>query len=111
MRRNSLSFLVLFAIVLAGASSALAHGSKKHLLGSVEKITPDSIVVKDKDGKSVEVKVVPATIFLKNGQPAKFADLSVGNRVVIHARAKDGALEADEVKFASPLVVMQSSQL
>ena len=92
MRRISLFLLVLFAIALVGATSALAHGTKKHILGSVEKITPDSIVVKDKDGKSVEVKIVPATIFLKNGQPAKLADLAVGGRVVVHATPKDGAL-------------------
>jgi hypothetical protein len=101
MKRISLGFLVLIAIALAGASSASAHGRKKHILGSVEKITPDFIVVKDKDGKSIEAKIVPATIFLKNERPAKLADLSAGDRVVIHATEKDGALEADEVKFGS----------
>lgn len=95
------SFL-LFAILLVTASAALAHGNKKHVLGTVEKINADSIVVKTSDGKSVDVKLVPATVFLKNSQPSKLQDLAVGDRVVIHATPKGDTLEADEVKFGSP---------
>jgi hypothetical protein len=88
---------VLFAL------PALAHGDKKHVIGTIEKISPDSVMVKTQDGKSVEVKLAPTTVYVnKVGKPAKFADVAVGQRVVIHATPKGEDLIADEVRFAAP---------
>ena len=92
--------LLLIAIFLACASLALAHDTKKHILGTVLKISPDSIVVEAKNGKTFEVLIVPSTVFLKDNKPAKLQDLALGDRVVIHATPKGLALEADEVRFA-----------
>ncbi len=92
--------LLLIAVFLACASFALAHDTKKHILGTVAKISADSIVVELKNGKTIEVTIGPATVFLKDGQPAKLQDLTLGDRVVIHATPKGLALEADEVRFA-----------
>jgi hypothetical protein len=36
-----------------------------------------------------------------DGKPAKFADVAVGQRVVIHATPKGTELIADELKFAA----------
>lgn len=84
---------------------AFAHGNKVHVMGTIEKISADSVAVKTKDGKSVEVKLTAATVYLQRAnnedKPAKAGDLAVGNLVVIHATAKDNALEADEIKFSS----------
>src|SRR6267143_3640130 len=56
-------FLVsLFFAVVMGA--AFAHGNKVHVKGTVEKIGADAVLVKTADGKSVEVKFAPATVFL-----------------------------------------------
>ena len=66
----------------------------------IDKISPDSIVVEAKNGKTFEVAIVPATVFLKDDKPAKLQDLTLGDRVVIHATPKGLALEADEVRFA-----------
>lgn len=93
--------LIVFVLLFVAASLAFAHGNKKHVLGTVQKIGAGSILVKASDGKSVEVKIVPATIFVKGDQPARLEDLAVGDRVVIHASVKGDALEADEVKFGS----------
>jgi len=98
-------FLVLAVGALA-ASIALAHGDKKHVMGSVEKINADSVVVKTKEGKSVEVKLIAATVYLSHSgnedKPAKFSDLAVGDRVVIHATPKGETLEANEIRFSAP---------
>ena len=98
-------FLVLAVGALA-ASVALAHGDKKHVMGSVEKINADSVVVKTKEGKSVEVKLIAATVYLSHSgnedKPAKLSDLAVGDRVVIHATTKGETLEANEVRFSAP---------
>jgi hypothetical protein len=87
-------------------ATAFTHGTKVHVLGTIEKITADSVFVKAKDGKSVEVKLLPATVYVERAnnadKPARFSDLAVGYLVVIHATPKDNMLEADEVKFTVP---------
>jgi hypothetical protein len=96
----------LLAIAALMASVALAHGDKKHVVGTLEKINTDSVVVKTAAGKSVEVKLVATTMYVSHAgnedKPAKLADLAIGDRVVIHATPKGETLEANEVKFSAP---------
>lgn len=104
MRFRFFALLLSFALM---ASVALAHGDKKHVTGTVEKVTADSVTVKTADGNSVEVKLIAATTFIMRAgsadKPAKLADLHVGDRVVIHATPKpDNTLEAAEVRFSAP---------
>jgi hypothetical protein len=96
--------MILISLIFAGA--AFAHGDKVHVMGVLEKVAADAISVKTAAGKSVEVKLVPATVYVirdgrsKDGSPAKFSDLAVGQRVVVHATPKGADLIANEVKFA-----------
>ena len=112
MKLRLFSLALLFVFV---ASIALAHGNKVHVSGTVEKISAESVLVKTRDGKSVEVKLVASTVYLshvadKTAKPAdlnedksaKLSDVAVGDLVVIHATPKDNGLEADEVKFSVP---------
>src|SRR6266436_1968767 len=96
----------LLAIFALAASVTLAHGDKKHVIGTVEKVGADSVVVKTAAGKSVEVKLVASTTYVSRvgneDKSAKLADLAVGDRVVIHATPKGETLEANEVRFSSP---------
>jgi hypothetical protein len=89
------SFALLLSVALI-AVAALAHGDKKHVVGTVE----------NADGTSVEVKLVATTTYiLRSGnvdKPAKISDLVVGDRVVIHATPKGDTLEAAEVRFSTP---------
>jgi len=95
----------LLAIAALMASVALAHGDKKHVIGTLEKINADSVVVKTAAGKSVEVKLVATTMYVSHAgnedKPAKLADLAVGDRVAIHATPKGETLEANEVRFSA----------
>jgi len=95
----------LIAITALTVSVALAHGDKKHVIGTLEKINANSVVVKTADGKSVEVKLMATTMYVSHAgnedKPAKLADLAVGDRVVIHATPKGETLEANEVKFSA----------
>jgi hypothetical protein len=103
MKIRSLALLISVALI---AGVALAHGDKKHVIGTVEKASADSVTVKIADGTSVEVKLVATTTYiLRSGnvdKPAKVSDLVVGDRVVIHATPKGDALEAAEVRFSPP---------
>ena len=92
--------ILLLAVLIS--LPALAHGDKKHVIGTIEKISPEAVMVKTQDGKSVEVKLASTTVYVTNdGKPAKFADVAVGQRVVIHATPKGAELIADELKFAA----------
>jgi len=99
--------LFLLALLFSiAAGMALAHGTKVHLRGTVEKISADSVLIKTAEGKSVEVKYVSSTVFLSRAnnedKPAKAGDLATGDLVVIHATPKNNTLEADEIKFSLP---------
>jgi len=93
------------ALLLLTVSLAMAHGDKKHVVGTLEKINADSVTVRTTDGKSVEVKLLPSTLYVsrvgnedKSAQPS---DLAVGDRVVVHATPKGETLEANEIKFST----------
>src|SRR5689334_693821 len=91
---------LFFALVLV--VPAFAHGDKRHIIGTIEKLSPEAVIVKTKDGKSVEVKIAPTTTYVTSAdQPAKFSDLAVGQRVVIHADPKGADLIAATVKFSN----------
>ena len=107
-RANSMrtKMYALLAMVALAASVTLAHGDKKHVIGTVEKVNADSVVVKTSAGKSVEVKLVASTMYVSRvgneDKSAKQADLAVGDRVVIHATPRGETLEANEVRFSAP---------
>jgi hypothetical protein len=95
--------LVLFVCISLAAVSALAHGGEEHVIGTVSKVTPDSITVKTTANKLVTVGVVPATTFMMGKMAMKIDALKIGDRVVIHAKEpKEGTLVADTVEFSTP---------
>jgi len=100
------TWVAVIVVMALAAAAVRAHGDKKHVIGTVEKISADAVTVKTAEG-SVEVKLVTATMYVavaadKTTKPAKLADVHVGDRVVIHATPKpDNTLEAAEVRFAT----------
>jgi len=103
MRIRLISLVLLLALA---PGAVFAHGGKVHVVGTIEKTTSDSVVVKTKDGKSVAVKLAASTVYLERiknqDKPAKMADLAAGDFVVIHATSNDTGLEADQVRFSRP---------
>jgi ribosomal protein S1 len=94
--------VVVLGISLA-AVAALAHGGEEHVMGTVTKVTANSITVKTTAKDPVTVGVVPATKFTKGKVAEKITDLNVGDRVVIHAtEPTEGTLVADTVEFSTP---------
>jgi hypothetical protein len=90
--------LALIAIV-SMAAAAFAHGTDKHVLGTVTKITDTEITVETQSKEVQVVKVAPDTSFAKSGASATLKDLKVGDRVVIHAKPVGSDLIAHEVRF------------
>src|SRR4029077_13748398 len=107
MKRKVISLIGMLALM---ATVMFAHGDKKHVMGTLEKINADSVVVKQADGKSVEVKLVANTMYVtRDGKAAKVSDLAVGDRVVIHATPSGATLSADEIKFSAAGAAASSS--
>ena len=95
--------LVLAVCISLAAVAALAHGGEEHVMGTVTKVTADSITVKTTAKEPVTVGVVPATKFMMGKMAMKIDGLKVGDRVVIHAtEPKEGTLIADTVDFSTP---------
>jgi hypothetical protein len=95
--------LVLVVCLSLGAIAVLAHGGEEHVMGTVIKVTADSITVKTTAKEPVTVGVVPATKFMMGKMAMKIDGLKVGDRVVIHAtEPKEGTLVADTVDFSTP---------
>ncbi|HEX4537570.1 MAG TPA: hypothetical protein VH140_11520 [Candidatus Acidoferrum sp.] len=103
MARRFFTLLLSFLFV---AITLSAHGDKKHVIGTIEKLNSGFVTVKTRDGKSVQVKLVPSTTYVARvatvDKPASISDLAVGENVVIHATPKGNDLEADEVRFSAP---------
>lgn len=110
--KSRLITFVVSATLLANV--AMAHGDKKHIVGRLEKVNADSVVVKTAAGESVEVKLVASTTYVSRvgneDRSAKVSDLAVGDRVVIHATPRGETLEANEVKFSAPASSAASSE-
>src|ERR1700680_3347701 len=102
MERRVFTLLLTFLFV---AITLSAHGDKKHVIGTIEKLDSGSVTVKTRDGKSVQVRLVPSTVYVARvataDKPAVFADLAVGENVVIHATPKGGDLEDEGVRFST----------
>jgi hypothetical protein len=96
---------LMMVLSLAFVAAVFAHGDKKHVIGTIEKLNSSSVTVKTREGKSVEVKLVGTTSYVSRAtatdKPATFSDLAVGENVVIHATPKGDDLEADEVRFST----------
>ncbi len=94
--KRSLSAL---AAVLFIAAAVWAHGDLIHVMGTVAKIEGTTAIVKLSDGSTKSVVLDPETKSEKKGGTAKAADLTVGVRVVIHAKSVNGVLHAVEVRI------------
>jgi Domain of unknown function (DUF5666) len=101
MRRIGSAMLMVIAFALVTLAT-LAHGTDKHVLGTVTKISDSAITVQAQDGTLQLVKIAPDTSFVKSGASATIKDLKVGDRVVIHAKPVGTDLIAHEVRFGKP---------
>lgn len=91
----------IFALlaIVSLAAVAFAHGTDKHVLGTVTKITGTEITVETQNKEVQVVKIAPDTSFVKSGASATLKDLKVGDRVVIHAKPVGSDWIAHEVRF------------
>ena len=102
MRPKERKMIKLFSMAVLVATLAVgtwAHGTDKHVMGVVTKITDTEVSVEGADKQVTVVKLAADTEFVKSGAAASLKDLKVGDRVVIHAKPVGTDLIAHEVRF------------
>jgi hypothetical protein len=93
--------LVLAAFSMALVSTAFAHGTGLHVLGTVVAIDAKHVEVKTQKGTTVDVQINKQTRFKEKDRPKSTNLPEVGDRVVIEAVKDEKTLTATEVHFSS----------
>lgn len=93
-------FIVACAFILL-SSTAWAHGSGQHVLGTVTAIDESHIEVKTPKGAMVSVKLTKQTHFKEKGNPSSTAPPAIGDRVVIEATKEKKTLTATDVHYSA----------
>src|SRR5690349_7045181 len=100
--------LLLIACIALLANAAFPHGNEQHVMGTVTKVSQDSVTVQTPDNISIEVNIVSDTEFTKNNSAVELRDLHVGDRVVIHAKRVGDRLQAHTVQIGTAGVTHHS---
>ena len=101
--------IVALLCTIVMSSFCFAHGNEQHVMGTVTKVSDESVTVETNTKATVEVMITSETKFSKNGAPSAPGDLHIGDRVVIHAMPmKDGKLMAHTVQIGVAKASMQS---
>ena len=94
--------LALAVLTLSSSARLLAHKGHEHkVMGTVTMAAADHVMLKDKDGKDVTVKVTKDTK-VKAKPAVKVEDIRVGSRIVITAvEEKDKSLTAKSIEVGA----------
>lgn len=88
--RRPLAACLLVVLLLAAVAPLAAHGGKSHrLMGTVEEVQAEQLVLTDRDGAERRVRLTADTRYEKGGKPATRADLAAGARVSIELDESD----------------------
>jgi len=101
--KRAVSTLVAVAVLTFGYSlPSFAHEGHDHkIMGTVTMAAPDHVMLKDKDGKDVTVKVTKETK-VRAKTAMKVEDLKAGERVVITAtEGKDQSFTAKTIEVGA----------
>lgn len=96
--------MALTLLLLLAMGAAFAHGGAEHVMGTVVKVSNDTIDVKTMKGETRQVMFDAKTKFTKAGAKIQASDLKEGDRVVIEAhemKEMGGMLQAVSVKVGS----------
>ena len=102
MNRLSATLLAFALLALGPGARLFAHGGHEHkVLGTVTMAAADHVMLKDKDGKDVTIKVTKDTK-VKAKPTIKVEDIKVGTRVVITAvEEKDKSMTAKNIEVGA----------
>ncbi len=88
-------------LLAANAGIILAHGGFEHVMGTVSKVTADSVTVETTGKKAVQVGLNAKTTYTRADAKVAASDLKVGDRVVIDATEVNEKLVAASIKLGA----------
>ena len=99
MIRHGIGVFLMVCALLVGGDRLFAHDGHEHkVMGTVTMAAADHVMLKDKEGKDVTVKVTKDTK-VKSKPSMKVEQIKVGTRVVITATMeKDKSLKAKTIE-------------
>lgn len=99
IRRLTLALVALFTFTVAAGTVVRAHEGHDHkIMGTVTMAAADHVMLKDKDGKDVTVKVTKDTK-VKSTPALKVEGIKAGTRIVITAtQATDKSFTAKTIE-------------
>ena len=103
MMKHLSATLLAFAVLAIGSTAQLlAHEGHEHkVMGTVTMAAADHVMLKDKDGKDVTIKVTKATK-VKAKPMVKVEEIKVGTRIVITAvEEKDKSMTAKIIEVGA----------
>jgi len=103
MKRFSVTVLALALLAFGFGARILAHEGHEHkVMGTVTMAAADHVMLNDKDGKDVMVKVTRDTK-VKAKPAVRVEDIKAGTRVVVTAvEEKDKSLTAKAIEVGAP---------
>jgi hypothetical protein len=106
MKRLFAIVLALAALTLGSGARLLAHeGHERKVMGTVTMAAADHIMLKEKAGKDVMVKVTKDTK-VKAKPAVKVEDIKVGSRIVVTAvEGKDKSMTAKSIEVGTVAAV------
>ncbi len=101
-RRFATVFLALTVLAFRFGSPLLAHPGHEHkVMGTITMAAADHVMLKDKEGKDVTIKVTKDTK-VKSKPAMKVEEIKVGTRVVVTAvEKKDKSLTAKTIEVGA----------
>ena len=102
VQRIILGLIVLIILTVATSSVVVAHEGHDHkIMGTVTMATADHVMLKDRDGKDVTVKVTKDTK-IKAKPAMKVEEIKAGTRVVVTAvQEKDKSFTAKSIQVGA----------
>jgi hypothetical protein len=103
MTKRPFAILLTFAVLTLGwGARLLAHEGHEHkVMGTVTMAAADHVMLKDKDGKDVTIKVTKDTK-VKAKPMVKVEEIKVGTRVVVTAvEGKDKSMTAKNIEVGA----------
>jgi hypothetical protein len=99
MKKWMVSLVAVVVLALGSASHLLAHEGHDHkVMGTITMAAVDHVMLKDKDGKEVTIKVTKDTT-VKAKTAMRVEQIQAGTRVVVTAtEAKDKSMTAKSIE-------------
>lgn len=99
--KNLIRVFVLVCLAIV-PSLLRAHGGMEHVMGTITSIEGSAISVQTTKKQKVVIATDDTTTYEQGGKAASMKTLSVGERVVVHAKKGEKGLLAEIVKWGMP---------